>query len=100
MPEVPVQLSEQLYALVQRRAVEAGFANLGEYIVDVVSKDIADEENLDHRFTPAVMAHLNRIQHDIETGAKTYTDEEVDEYLQERAQAWRQSHARQTPQPS
>lgn len=94
MHQVHLQLTDQLYRQAKQRAAEAGFASLDEYIVDVVSEDVAQEtENMDHRFTPKVMAHLNQIQEEIKAGAKTYTDEELDEYLQERARTWRESHA-------
>jgi len=93
MHEIQIQLTEQLYNQAKRRAVEAGFASLDEYIVDVVSGDVAQEtEDLDHRFTPELMAHLNQIQEQIKSGAKTYSEEELDDYLQERAQQWRESH--------
>jgi hypothetical protein len=94
MHEIQIQLTDQLYEQIQRRAAEAGFASMDEYIVDVVAEDVAQEtEDLDHRFTPKVTAHLDQIQHDIKSGAKTYSEEELDDYLQERAQVWRESHA-------
>lgn len=94
MQEIHLLLTEQLYNQAKRRAVEAGFASVDEYIVDVVSEDVAQEtENLDHRFTPKVMAHLNQIQDEIKAGAKTHTEAELDELLQERKRSWRESHA-------
>lgn len=94
MHEIHLQLSDQLYDRVHRRAMEAGFANLDEYIVDVVSEEVSQQtEDLDHRFTPKVMAHLNQIQEEIKAGAKTYSEEGLDDYLQERARQWRESHA-------
>ena len=92
MHEIHLQLSDQLYDQVQRRAMESGFASLDEYIVDVVAEDAAHEtEDLDHRFTPKVVAHLNQIQEEIKTGAKTYSEEELAEHLQETARVWRES---------
>lgn len=94
MHQIHLQLNDQLHNQAKQRAVEAGFASLDEYIVDLLSEDVAQEtENLDHRFTPKVMAHLNQIQDEIKAGAKTFTEGEMDEYLQERARAWRESHA-------
>ena len=94
MHQISIELSEQLYQQAQRRAVEEGFASVDEYIVDVVSEDVAQEtEDLDHRFTPKVMAHLNQLQEEIKAGAKTYSEAEMDEHLQERARASRESHA-------
>lgn len=93
MQQIQLQLTDQLYDQAQRRATEAGFANLDEYIGDLVMEDlIAETENLDHRFSPKVIAHLNTIRTDIQTGTKTYTEMEVDEYLREKASKWRESH--------
>ena len=40
MQQIQLQLSDQIYDLAQRRATEAGFANLDEYIVDVVMENL------------------------------------------------------------
>lgn len=94
MPQVHLQLTDQLYHQAKQRAAEAGFVSLDEFVVDVVSEDVAQEtENIDHRFTPKVVSHLNQLQEEIKAGAKTYTEEELDEYLLERARAWRESQA-------
>ena len=93
MQQIQLQLTDQIYDLAQRRATEAGFANLDEYIVGVVMEDLtAEPENLDHRFSPSVLAHLKSIQADIQSGTKTYTEMEVDEFLREKANKWRESH--------
>ncbi len=93
MHQIHLQLTDQLYAQAQRRASEAGFASLDEYIVGVVSEDLASEqENLDHRFTPAVVAHLDQLRDEIQAGTTTYSETDVDTYLQEKSQAWRASH--------
>ena len=93
MHQIQLQLTDQLYDRARQRAAEAGLANLDEYLVDVVTENLtAETENLDHRFTPNVIAHLNQIQVDIRAGAKTYSESEVDVYLQEKARAWRESH--------
>lgn len=94
MHEIRLQLSDKLFDQVQRRATEAGFDCLNEYIMDVVAEEAVHEtEDLDHRFTPKVVAHLNQIRESIKNGAKTYSPEELDEYLQEKARVWRQSPA-------
>ena len=92
MHQIQIQLSDQLFNLATRRADEAGFTSVDEYIADVVSDDITSEtEELDHRLTPKVVAQLDQIRHEINSGAKTYSQEEVDDYLKEKANAWRQS---------
>jgi hypothetical protein len=91
--QIQLQLSDQLFDLATRRAGEAGFASLSEYIVDVVSDEISsDVENLSQRFTPEVIAHLEQIRDQTASGAKTYSHKEVDEYLTQKANAWRESH--------
>jgi hypothetical protein len=93
MHEVHLQLPEQVYHEAQRRAVEAGFASVGEYIVDMVSEEVEQEtENLDHLFTPDVIADLDRIRAAVQAGAKTYTSEEVDEFFRQKSKAWREAH--------
>ena len=94
MHEIHLQLTEQLYNQAKRWAVEAGFDTVDEYIVDVVSEDAAQETtDLDYRFTPQVMTHLNQIQEAIKAGSKTYSEEELDDSLQDRTREWRESHA-------
>ena len=94
MHDIYLQLTDEFYDQIQRRALEAGFANLDEYTVEVVTKDVSlESEDIEHRFTPKVMAHLNQIQEEMKTGAKALSEEELDEYLQERARLWRESHA-------
>jgi hypothetical protein len=94
MPMHKVQLTDQLYKEAQRRALEAGYATVDEYIANMVSNDMHDEtENLDHLFTPEVIAHLDKISADIRAGGKTYTMEEVDEYLAEKRHEWLRNHA-------
>lgn len=92
MHEIHIQLTEHVYNQAKRRAVEAGFSSLDEYILDVVKEDAAQQaQNFDDRFTPKVVAHLNRIQEKIKAGAKTFSEEELDGYLQQKAQEWRKS---------
>ena len=92
MHQIQIQLTDQLLNLATRRAGEAGFTSADEYIADMVSDDLTSEtEDRDHRLTPKVVGHLDQIRHEINSGAKTYSQEEVDDYLKEKAKAWRQS---------
>ena len=93
MHQIQLQLSDLLYDQAQRRAAQAGFASLDEYIGDLVMEDLtAETENLDHRFSPKLVAHLNTILADIKAGTRTFTEKEVDGYLREKANRWRESH--------
>jgi len=94
MQQIQLQLRDQLYDQAQRRAAEAGFSNLDEYIVDVVMEGLtAETEILDQRFSPKVIAHLNTIRADIQSGTKTFTEMEVEDYLREKVSKWRESHS-------
>ena len=88
-----VQLTDQLYKEAERRAREAGFASVDEFIADRLESDFFDEqENFDERFTPEVLAHLDRISEDMKAGKKV-SMEEVDKHLTDVREAWRKDHA-------
>ena len=57
-----VQLSDEIYLHAQRRAAEAGYASVDEYIAEVVVEDLQDEI-FDHLFT---MERLSRIDEGVE----------------------------------
>lgn len=63
-----VQLDGQLYQEAQRRATEAGFESVDEYVADVLRQDLGDGENLDHLFTPERLAHIDRAAAQIDAG--------------------------------
>lgn len=84
-----VQLNDELYKEAERRATEAGFSTVDEYIADVVSHDLHEEtENLDHLFTPEVIAHPDQISAEIKAGGKTYTMDEVQEHFEKKRKEW------------
>lgn len=88
-----VQLPERLYQEAERRAAEAGFSNVDEYVAQVVSQDLGGEaEDFDFLFTPERLAQLDQISAEIKAGAKTYTMDEVDEHFQKRRETWRQQN--------
>jgi hypothetical protein len=45
-------------------------------------------ENLDQKFTPKVIAHLDRIAAELDAGAKTFTVEEVSALIAETKAEW------------
>ena len=93
MHQIQLQLTDLLFDEAQRRSAVAGFANLDEYIVDVIVEDLmAETENLDRCFSPQVIPQLNSIRADIHEGDKTCTQLEVDQYVREKANIWRDSH--------
>lgn len=63
-----IQFNDQLYQKAERRAAEAGFGSVDEYVADIVQQDLAGTENLDHFFTPARLAHIDRAAAQIDSG--------------------------------
>ena len=61
MHQVQLELTDQLYNQVMRRAAESGFESIEEYAVGVITDDLADDtENLDNIFTPERLAHIDK----------------------------------------
>jgi len=48
-----VRLNDKLYKEAERRAREAGFGSVDEFVADRLESDFSDgQENFDHLFTP------------------------------------------------
>jgi hypothetical protein len=80
-----VQLSEKLYREAERRAREAGFTTVDEYVADIVSHDLVDDfvvetPNLDHLFTPQRLAEIDEAQEQIKAG-NFHSSEQVREHF-------------------
>jgi hypothetical protein len=89
-----IQLNDELYKEALRRATEAGFASVEEYIADVLSQELHDAtENLDHLFTPEAIAELDQISDQIKAGGKTYSAEEVEQHFEKKREEWLRKHA-------
>ena len=89
MHQVQVQLSDLVYDQVKRRADEAGFRSVYEYVTDVITNDSEVRfENLDHLFTPERLAHIDKVYAEVKAGAPTYTMEEVSEYIAAKRADW------------
>ena len=89
MHQVQLELTDQLYEQAERRAVEAGFKTVSEYIAGVVSDDLAeDAENLYHLFTPERIAHIDSVVAKVKAGGKTYTMQEVRANLAQNRADW------------
>jgi len=85
MPQI--QLSDRLFGEAQRRAREAGFATVDEFISDQLESDFSpDQENFYDRFTPEGVAQLMQ-------AGKKVSMEEVDRRLANVEEAWRKDHA-------
>jgi hypothetical protein len=83
-----IQLSEQLYLDVQRRATAAGFASVDAYVTEVLQHDLEPVgENFDHLFTPERLSHIDRAAAEIAAG-KGLTLEQVNAELVQRREQW------------
>ena len=82
-----VQLDSQLYQQAQRRATEAGFKSVDEYVADLLRLDLEDGEKLDHLFTPERLAHIDRAAAQIDAGLGIPA-EQVREHLAKRRDEW------------
>ena len=84
MHQVQLELTDQLYDQAKRRAVEAGFKSVNEYIADVVSDDLTEQtENFDHLFTPERLAIIDKAAAQIKAG-EYQTATQVREHFRKR----------------
>ncbi len=88
-----VNLTDQLYQESKRRAAEAGFASVDDYIADVLSNDFQlATEDLDHFFTPERLALVDQAAADVAAG-NSYTAEQAKEALARSREAWQRNQA-------
>jgi len=73
-----VKLSDTVYKQVAE-AAEAQNVTVEQFVTEAVQLHLQDK--LDNRFTPEVIAHLDRIAADLDRGGKTYTPAQVSEHL-------------------
>jgi hypothetical protein len=86
MPQV--QLDDQVFKVAQRRAADAGYASVDDYVADVVVHDANDDtDNIDHLFTPERLEHIDKAEGEIKAG-KFFTAEQADQELAKRRQEW------------
>jgi hypothetical protein len=89
-----IRLSDQLYQEAQRKAAEAGFTSVDEYVADVLQHDLQEEtENLDHLFTPERLAHIDLSAAEIDAG-QGLSLEQVDAQLAKRRAEWLRQNSR------
>lgn len=96
MPQI--ELNERVFSAAQRRAAEAGFSSVDEYVADVVSHDLVEDSNgatpnLDHVFTPERLAHIDAAEAEIKAG-NFYTAEQADAELARRRAEWLRKNPR------
>jgi hypothetical protein len=89
-----VHLSEELFQQAERRAAQAGFPTVDDYIADVVQHDLSDAAaGFDHLFTPERLAHLDRAAAEMDAG-QGLTVEQADAVLARRREEWLRQNPR------
>ena len=92
-----IQLNDKLYKEAERRAAEAGFPSVDEFIADVVSQELMESDgetpNLDHLFTPDRLAHIDKAEAEIKAG-KFYTADQANAELAKRRAEWLRNNPR------
>jgi hypothetical protein len=81
-----IQINDQLYQEAQRRAAEAGFGSVDEYVADRLRHDFEETENLDHLFTAGRLAHIDRAAAQIDAG-EGIPSEQVQEHFRRKRDA-------------
>ncbi len=86
-----VQLSDDVYQQARRRrAAEAGFRTVDEYVAEIVECDVMTASaDFDRVFTPEILTELDQIHAEIQSGAKTYSSQDVADHFRRKSQAWR-----------
>ena len=88
-----IRLSEQLYKEAARRAQAAGYATVDDFVAEQLQGEFSvEQEDLDHHFTPEVLAHLDRISDDMKAG-KSLSMEEVEKNQEAVRAAWLKKQA-------
>jgi hypothetical protein len=83
-----IQLNDQLFEEARRRADDAGFPSVDEYIAEVLQQGFAGEaESFEHLFTPERLAHIDRAIASMDAG-RGLTMEQVEAELAQRRTEW------------
>jgi len=87
-----VRIPDHIY----RRAAEAAQAHqvsLEVFVSEAVQLHLQDDpENYDHLFTPDVLSELDAIVAAVDSGGKTFAEDEVEAHFDERRKAWLGKH--------
>jgi Arc/MetJ-type ribon-helix-helix transcriptional regulator len=90
-----VELSDQLYEQVSRRASAGGFQSVDAYIADLLESELLEEtSDLEALFTAERLAKIDAATAEIKAG-RYYTLSEFDAHLEEVKARWRKENTRQ-----
>ncbi len=88
MHQVHLQLNDRLYDQAKRRATEAGFKTVDEFIANILSDELIENpDNVDHLFTPERLAMIDKAAAQIKEG-KCMTAKQADAELARRRAEW------------
>jgi len=79
-----LQISDQLYQDILRRAKDNGFDDVEDYVTDMLEQDAAETEKFRHVFTPERLAEIAEAAADMDAG-KGVPAEEVHEYFRRKS---------------
>jgi PHD/YefM family antitoxin component YafN of YafNO toxin-antitoxin module len=83
--QVHLELSDRLYKQAKRRAAEAGFGSVDEFVFEVLSEELS--ENLDLLFTPARLQTIDEAIAEVKAG-RYLTAPETDVEPAKRRNQW------------
>lgn len=88
-----VRIDDEVFEAALRRATSAGYANVDEYITDIVVHDLDEAgDDVSLIFTPERIAELERISSEIKAGGRTYSMAEAHEHFENRRKEWLANH--------
>jgi hypothetical protein len=87
-----VQLNERIYREAERRARDAGFESVDQFVATCLETEFSDSDNFDDRFTPEVIAHLDQLSAQMHAG-RSVSAQEVDQHLSDVRATWLKKHA-------
>ena len=84
-----VEIPEQIYAAASEAAADEGFPSVDEYVTSVMARELLPDGNLDHLFTPAVIASLDRAAAQLDRGESVTLDKYQSRWPQRREELLR-----------
>ncbi len=90
MPQV--ELDNAIFGAVQRKAVDAGYSSVDEYVADVIFQDVTEDNDgitpeMDYLFTAERLRHIDEAAAEIKSG-NYFTAEQVREHFKRKRAAW------------
>ena len=93
MHQLNLELSDDQFEDLKLRASTAGFSRVEAYIVDRLSAESGPtDKEIAARFTPEIVAHLEQIAEDMDSGNEGSLDD-VDARIEQMRQIWRNDRA-------